>query len=1849
MVSHFLYGLLGLFIGLQAFASPLRTTYQAKIIKPDGYPLQAASVNFRFTILDPSASCVLYVEDFTAINMTDSAGLISFSLGSGVRSFPTSGTSETFANVFNNATTSYSCQTPGIYTPAANDNRKVVMQFQDANGWQTLPAMIINAVPYAMYAWKSDNATLLNGKADSAFVQYSTIPTCTASQALQYNGASFQCITAGGGTSYTVTASDVTNALGYTPVDPSTLSVSYTTQASFTTVTSTVSSLGSSVTTLTSQVNNLGSSITALSSSVDTLTTSMSALVSSVSSITSSQWATSGSTISYTAGGVGVGTNNPLSSFSVGDGTDNSEVITLNAQNYAWYGWYLGGVRTAFIQSSASEYSIYSQTSGVPMAFYTSSAERMRISASGSVGIGRTNPVTKLDVNGGIRIGMEAATCAVSYTGTLRYNSGNVEYCNGTTWSAFGVSGAGLQSLNGSTSGTQSLVIGTAGNAPAFVTANGVHTLDIPLASAGSVTAGLLSNADYVAFSNKITSSAASVAQVLGYIPASATALGNYLVKANNLSDVVSASAARNNLGVGYVGTLSSVDLGSSDVTGTLAIARTPAYAGDVSKAAASATLTLSNTGVTAGTYTKVTVDTKGRITSSSALASSDVTTALGYTPAASGSFTSSQWVTSGTIINYMNGKVGVGTDNPAAKLDIIGSSSIASQTPQLSIGDSVTAMRLNVGVGTDAGGNKVTWFQSTESGVSNDRNLAFQIYGGNVGIGTTTPTAKFHLAAGTASNASLKFTSGALLTSPQAGSMEYDGFNYYVTDGSNVRRTIATGSSQGSIDNVSNINSTGHIVMTPNNGSNSVIVSSTVASTSSNTGALVVNGGLGVAGNINASGSIVTSANIQGVSVTATSGMIAPYIAGSIVSGGSLTLDSTTHANKGNILLAPNGGHIGLGTTNPDIGWTNQIPGSAGSTFATVTGGPSNIPAFQVWRDTNSAFGGYINLLKSRNGAAAQNNDEIGYLNYGFLNSGNKYKAAGSLVAKIISNADSSETGALILRTTTSGAVADVMTLVNNNVGIGTANPTSPLEVFSNSGYFKLTGTSVKKRIVMGNQDSGGVNNPAIIESANGFLAFGGGNSWSASDGGTMDYTMMLADNGNVGIGTMSPSERLEVSGAIKVPGVGQIGPSGGFGYAMYATGTNNFIGQMYGASTGIQFTSSSGANTMFIQDSGNVGIGTANPAARLDVAGGGGSVMRVIASSNAVATPNVDSDFLLRLMPQNGTGEGGHLEFKGSGGYQDWVIDNVSGELRFFEPNQSRITANTRGGITFMVNTSSTSTPSQITAMKVASGGQIGMGTTTPSAPLHVVTPGSTGWNAVLKLETTTTNAHPLLMFRHNGADTGYVGFGDGAATNGLGVYNYLNADLTLGTSSTTMMTFKPSGNIGIGTATPTYKLQVNGALSAGDAVSGNSEASYTPIFNHYIGGSGDIGSGSVAYILVAYNQSAGSGISASGFDGQIYSYRGSAGTWNNATQYDLAIKTAYDGMVVHRFNTYGPLNAVDVVSLTYSGTSYIAVRVPSSSSMDYYITGRYWSFKPILIDSVNHGASISSVVSLANPNLTTTSTGRVGIGTTSPSQRLHVSGNGAGAGNQTGIQVGDVGAGAGPLFLVHNNPNIAGNAYYNNAWNYAGGTGKPSTIDLANGISLITSNNTVGAAGTSVTDFSTKLFVAPGGNVGVGTTAPSEKLHVVGNLRVQGSTDCTLGNGAGGTNCSSDARLKENIRPIPYALDKVISLQGVEFDWNQKSLSYGRHDIGVIAQDVEKVFPTAVMTDKNSGYKKVDYAVLVAPVIQAIKELYIRITGQDRELASVKQEVSELRKENEALKAYLCAKDPTAPICK
>ena len=115
--------------------------------------------------------------------------------------------------------------------------------------------------------------------------------------------------------------------------------------------------------------------------------------------------------------------------------------------------------------------------------------------------------------------------------------------------------------------------------------------------------------------------------------------------------------------------------------------------------------------------------------------------------------------------------------------------------------------------------------------------------------------------------------------------------------------------------------------------------------------------------------------------------------------------------------------------------------------------------------------------------------------------------------------------------------------------------------------------------------------------------------------------------------------------------------------------------------------------------------------------------------------------------------------------------------------------------------------------------------------------------------------------------------------------------------------------------------------------------------------------------------------------------------------------------------------------------------------------------------------------------------------------------------------------------------------------------------------------------------------------GGGSGLpsGMTYSSSILDVTGQIRATGDVTAFY---------SSDIRYKDNIKVIDNAVDKVSQIRGVEFDWNDKS-DWEGHDIGVIAQEVEKVVPEIVI-ERDNGYKAVNYQKLTALLIEAVKEL-------------------------------------------
>ena len=126
---------------------------------------------------------------------------------------------------------------------------------------------------------------------------------------------------------------------------------------------------------------------------------------------------------------------------------------------------------------------------------------------------------------------------------------------------------------------------------------------------------------------------------------------------------------------------------------------------------------------------------------------------------------------------------------------------------------------------------------------------------------------------------------------------------------------------------------------------------------------------------------------------------------------------------------------------------------------------------------------------------------------------------------------------------------------------------------------------------------------------------------------------------------------------------------------------------------------------------------------------------------------------------------------------------------------------------------------------------------------------------------------------------------------------------------------------------------------------------------------------------------------------------------------------------------------------------------------------------------------------------------------------------------------------------------------------------------------------------------------------------TSKTSGALKVTGGVGISGALN------VGGdvvAYASSDERLKDNIELISNPIEKVQSLKGVTWNWNDNAdeLQKSLPNVGVIAQDVEKVLPELV-TDRDNGYKGVDYAKLTGLLIEAIKE-------QQKEINSLKEKL-------------------------
>lgn len=168
-------------------------------------------------------------------------------------------------------------------------------------------------------------------------------------------------------------------------------------------------------------------------------------------------------------------------------------------------------------------------------------------------------------------------------------------------------------------------------------------------------------------------------------------------------------------------------------------------------------------------------------------------------------------------------------------------------------------------------------------------------------------------------------------------------------------------------------------------------------------------------------------------------------------------------------------------------------------------------------------------------------------------------------------------------------------------------------------------------------------------------------------------------------------------------------------------------------------------------------------------------------------------------------------------------------------------------------------------------------------------------------------------------------------------------------------------------------------------------------------------------------------------------------------------------------------------------------------------------------------------------------------------------------------------------------------------------------PRTLSL---MSLNGSTNELMYAMRIIPNNAHPIVTFPSGNVGIGTTQPENLLTVA-----RSSTTDPI---ADAWTTYSSRRWKANIKPINAALEKVQRLQGVSFDWQGD----GKHDIGLIAEEVGEVVPEVVVYEENGqDAKSINYDRLVAVLIEAVKEQQQVIENQNTELAEIRTKIDRL----------------------
>ncbi len=524
--------------------------------------------------------------------------------------------------------------------------------------------------------------------------------------------------------------------------------------------------------------------------------------------------------------------------------------------------------------------------------------------------------------------------------------------------------------------------------------------------------------------------------------------------------------------------------------------------------------------------------------------------------------------------------------------------------------------------------------------------------------------------------------------------------------------------------------------------------------------------------------------------------------------------------------------------------------------------------------------------------------------------------------------------------------------------------------------------------------------------------------------------------------------------------------------------------------------------------------------------------------------------------------------------------------------------------------------------------------------------------------------TDTQPVTVLAHTGEEA--------ELTRTRGALSFRMGDFFSGTDKE-QMRLTEEGNLGIGTAKPKTKLDVAGMIRAreGYAFSDGSRLNVN-----------DKG----ALTLTSSNGTIAPNVSGTGTQNRLAKWTDNSGTLGDS----LALDTG-TGLQL----TAAPSISVDTNLLYLNSmngtTGMLAGSTPSYGAAN----GPFFAMRGNTFTTIanQRGLFAISAGNVSSPvgddgsvkfntgndllRMVIRPSGNVGIGTTSPSSKLHVAGGniqgifgstdaGAFAAGVHGFSTGPNGKG---VIGEANNGTLAygvwgqstdGRGVYGSTTNGTGVYGSSSDgpgvygfnsnetsgfgVDGLGftGVRGVSSANGTGVAGTAnPIGNGTGVSAVGGANGGTGLYAAGPPdgyaAYLEGPVRVTGA-DLTVQNHnvcANNVPCSSDARLKRGITNLNYGLRQVLHLRPVSWTWKDKT--DGNLQLGLIAQEVEPIMPELVLRDRDAAKPLgLNYIGFVPVVIKAVQEQQTTITA-------LKKENAVLQQQNAALNVRITALEP------